>query len=253
MLAEELSNLLFSVIIFGGGATIMGFILAPSQFLKVIHQETKKSYTSICLQYYKAKNLKVFFRGGAIYGVRQFVTEAAFGISQYIYGNMQHAFGINHLFWAIFWQCALATLFETSMTLFGEVKEIEQNKGELLQQPARITDIIYPVILRNYIAWLAPVLSAEITIRYMNGSVLFNIGFCFLTGLLAAIISLPFDLAATQNCGATTRINTFIRLRKIFFEEKNWCDLFSGFKMRTIQIIGYTILTSLLTCIFEQG
>ena len=253
MLIEEIYSIVRYVLVFGGSAALVGVIFAPSQFLKVIHQETKESYTRIFKIYHHNGNYKAFFRGAHMYALRQFIINAVFGFSQYLYCKLCGYFFITHLFWIVFLQCFLGGVLETGTTILSEVEEIAKNKGGLMKRPARVTDVLTPLFIRNGITWLAAVLSEELTRKYMLGSISLNILLCGITGIIATALSMPFDLVATQSCGAADKMPFLVRMKKTLSEKSGFKHLFSGLKIRVIQNIAYTIVTSWAICFFKDS
>lgn len=228
----------------GIACMVVAYLVAPTQFIKVVYQETKESYSAIITKYIHIRNFKIFFSGSHIYALRQFIAAFAFGIAQWLYFLSLNYFPITNFILLVVWQCFLAGGVETVVTVYSEAREITANKGPLMKREAKILDIITPILLRNILACSAAVLGYEIT-KNMTGMGM-NILVSSIAGIGVSVLTMPFDLIATQNCGAEIPMTWIGRLKQNVVVEKNFRVIFNGLTMRMIQIIPYSVAHSLV-------
>ncbi|WP_123663660.1 hypothetical protein [Candidatus Cardinium hertigii] len=240
-----LYRLLLDPFTHGIACTIVAYLVAPTQFVKVVYQETGASYTSIITKYVRARNFRSFYAGAHVYALRQFIAAFAFGISQWLFlFSIRYLVFINNTL-SIIWQCFLAGIVETVITAYSETKEIAANKGNLMKCKETVSDIFMPILLRNILAASAAILAYELT-KNMDGLFMNMVVSTFL-GIVASVLTMPFDLIATQNCGSEVRMTWIGRLKQnILVEKKFHRVIFSGLTMRILQIVPYSIAHSLV-------
>ena len=236
--------------IYGLACWLLAYVLAPSQFLKVIYQETNEPYLSIIARYISVKNFKIFFSGVHIYAFRQLISSVAFGFAQWLYAcSLKYYFNKPFLF-LIIWQSFLVAAIETLFTIHSETQEIVANKGELIQRKAAVTDVITPIFLRNFLVSLAPILAFAFT-RYIQNGLWMNIVVCSCCSIILSLLSMPFDLVATQNCGSAVRMSWIGRLKQIIILDKQFVAMFKGGAMRVFQNVVYSIAIGLLMIVLD--
>jgi hypothetical protein len=228
----------------GIACSLLAYLLAPTQFLKVVYQETHESYRAILRRYLGAKNVRIFFSGAHIYAWRQFVSAASFGFSQWLYAASLRLMPISQIGLLVLWQSFLVGVVETAITLYSETKEIAANKGALMHREAAMQDIVAPLLIRNVLAGSAPVLAYELT-KHAEGWI-GNTLVCTLCALVVSSLTMPFDLIATQNCGSAVRMTWFGRLKQTVWIEKRFWSIFNGLSMRILQIVPYSIAHSVV-------
>ncbi|MBX9889892.1 MAG: hypothetical protein K2X94_01325 [Amoebophilaceae bacterium] len=242
----------------GMACLILAYLLAPTQFVKVVYQETKQPYLHIIKQYLAARNFKIFFSGARMYALRQFIAAFAFGISHWLYLFSISCYAISNIVLLVVWQSFVVAVVETVITIYTEMKEIAANKGDLMKRKEAISAIITPIFLRNFIAGSAPVLACEVSkqlavyaIVKQMGGICTNTVVCILVSIVISTLSIPFDLIATQNCGSAVPMTWIGRLRHIIMVEKKCMVLFNGLGMRIMQIIPYSIAHSLIIFLLD--
>jgi hypothetical protein len=244
----ELNSLLYRFFLdplsHGVACFLLAYVLAPTQFVKIVYQETNESYTAIIRRYLQARNFKVFFSGAHIYALRQFISASSFGFSQWLYLSSLRFCPVSHIVLLMIWQSFLVGVVETVITLYSETKEIEANKRELLKRKAEMKDIFTPLLIRNILAGSAPILAYEVT-KNMEGWVA-NMVICALLAIAVSALTMPFDLIATQNCGSAVRMTWIGRLRQTIVVEKQFWSIFNGLAMRILQIVPYSIAHSVV-------
>ncbi len=228
----------------GVACFLLAYVLAPTQFVKVVYQETKEPYTTVIRGYLQARNFKIFFSGAHIYALRQFISASSFGFSQWLYLSSLRFCPVSHIALLALWQSLLVGIVETAITLYSETKEIAANKGSLMKRKAEMKDIFMPLLLRNILAGSAPILAYEVT-KGMEGWVA-NMVICTLFAIAVSALTMPFDLIATQNCGSTVRMTWIGRLRQTIVVEKQFWSIFNGLIMRILQIVPYSIAHSVV-------
>ena len=238
-------NLLVQPFFHGIVCWLLAYVLAPSQFLKVVHQETKQPYIIILKKYLVGKNYKKFFSGVHVYALRQLISALSFGFAQGVYLYSLSCFPIMCKVCLIHWQCFLIAGIETLVTIHSELKEIVANKGKLMKREGTIGDIITPVFLRNFLVGSTSIVAHEWT-KYVQGGVWTNMVICTLCAIVLSVLAMPFDCMATQSCGAAVRMTWFYRLKQYIIVEKQWLAIFNGTFMRILQIVVYSLARSLV-------
>ena len=223
---------------------IVAYLVAPAQFIKVVHQETGEPYASIINRYIHGGNIKLFFSGAHIYAFRQVIAALSFGLAQWLFLCSINYYPITYFTLLISWECFLAGIVETIVTVYSETKEIAANKGPFIKRKERIMDIFTPVLLRNIIS-ASPCILAYALTKHLNG-IGINIMVNTLLGIAASALTMPFDLIATQNCGAEVRMTWIGRLKHNIIVEKNFFAIFNGLTMRILQIVPYSIAHGLV-------
>ena len=233
------TEILYESFVFGITAAITATFLAPLQFMKIIRQETLDNYRDIARDSFSRGKFKIFFRGAVPYAVLQFVSSAAFGVSNFTSGIiLEHS---ESFLAAVLVRSLLGGALETAATISTEVREISRNKGELMQSKGRASSIVLPIWIRNSIFWFASALSFEIYKRtHITSSQ--SAALAFLLGVVAGVLSIPPDLLATQSCGAAKDIGIMARFRGLM--QINGVDkAFAGAKIRIIQIALFSLVT----------
>ena len=233
------TEVLYESFVFGITAAMIAAFLAPLQFIKIIRQETLGNYRDIVRKAFSQGKFKIFFRGVTPYVILQFVSSAAFGVSNFVSGIILE-YNKGFLI-AVLIRSLLGGVLETTATVFTEVREISRNKGELMKSKGRASSIFLPILIRNSIFWLASALSFEIHKRTHIAS-LQSAVLAFLLGVVAAVISIPHDLLATQSCGAESDMGVVARFKKIV-QIHGVDKAFAGIKIRIIQIAMFSLVT----------
>lgn len=241
-------DLFLSPLVYAMACWLLGYVLAPTQFVKVVHQETGMPYLRIVVQHVAARNFKIFFSGVHVYALRQFISSFAFGIGLWMYNLSLVYLEVSHSVVLFIWKAVLAGFAETAITLFLEKREIAANKGDLVRSEPSIWDIAFPIFLRNFICAMAPI-SSHIILTCATFSTLINALVCLLVSIAFSLLSMPFDLVATINCGSGEYMTCFGRLKHIIWDDKQFASIFSGSLVRVIQNTVYSIAVSLLMCI----
>lgn len=236
-----LTDILLSGFIYGAFAGLIAFFVSPLQYLKIIRQETGHSYRKILANTIsRERPLFVFFHGAIPYVLMNFLSNMSFGISDYI--SDLFLVGNYNLFFGVVFRSLLGGFIETVFTIYPEVKEIIKNKGNLAKDDGQILKIIFPIMIRNSIAWLGATFTYEISLRFtMEIAELVLLSFFF--GIVFGVASIPMDVIATQNCGSNEKLTSLQRATKIFNESK--LMLLSGSIIRIIQIGIFTVVTFL--------
>ena len=237
-----------SPLVYGLVCLLLGYILAPTQFVKVVHQETGASYLHIVVQYVASRNFRIFFSGVHVYALRQFVSSFAIGIGLWMYNLSSGYFLIRHPVVLFLWKAVVVGFAETVITLSLEKREIVANKGDLIRSKPSIWDIALPIFLRNSICAMAPI-SSHIILTYVTFSALVSVLVCLLVSTVFSLLSMPFDLVATINCGSGERVTCLGRLKRIIWDDKQFASIFDGSLIRVIQNTAYSIAISLLMCV----
>lgn len=274
--------LIIEGLFFGLLAALAAFIISPVQYLKIIRQETGAAYTKILKTTLREKNpLKVFYRGALPYTIMNFLSNAAFGLSDYISNLILHSnnnsnilnisnidpniasgadIAINNiiiinysLFTGVALRSFLGGIIETLFTIYPEIQEILRNKGQLVKDYSNsffknASKIIFPIFFRNSIAWVGITLSYEISIRY-SVELKYSIILSLIIGLIFGFFSLPLDVIVTQNCGGITNLSVLQRLSQIF--RKDQSRLLAGATIRIGQICIFTLVTVLSMFLFS--
>lgn len=234
----------FDPLAHGVACMIVAYLVAPAQFVKVVFQETGESYTSIITRCIRTKNIKLFFAGAHIYALRQVIAALAFGISQWLFLCSTSYYPIMNFTLLVSWECCLAGIVETVVTVYSEAKEIAANKGPLMKGKEKVIDIFTPILLRNILGAAPCILAYEFT-KDIHG-VWMNIVVSTLLGIAASALTMPFDLIATQNCGAEVPMTWIGRLKYNITVEKKFLAIFNGLTMRILQLVPYSVAHSLV-------
>lgn len=234
----------FDPLAHGIACLIVAYLVAPAQFIKVVYQETGESYTSIITRCIRTRNFKLFFSGAHIYALRQVIAALAFGVSQWLFLCSIDYYPIENFTLLVVWECFLAGMVETLVTVYSEAKEIAANKGNLMKRKEKVVDVFTPILLRNILGGSASILAYEFT-KDMTGLCI-NIVVSALLGIAVSALTMPFDLIATQNCGSEVPMTWIGRLKHNIVVEKNFLAIFNGLTMRIVQIVPYSIAHSLV-------
>ncbi|ETO91273.1 MAG: putative membrane protein [Candidatus Xenolissoclinum pacificiensis L6] len=243
-----LGEALLQGIFFGVVGSIAAIILSPVQFLKIMRQELGESYTHIISHYLSKGGVRIFFRGTLPYAMMNFMSSLAFGLSEYLYYYIFKSL-IQNIPFIILIRSTIGGFIETVLSIYSEVQEIERNKGELIVTKSSISVQFLPILLRNSFFWCSTVLTVLIVeiykLSFLNGIFL-----GMLLGMIFSFITLPFDVIATNICGASHHANLLSRF-KFILKEKSIYALFTGFWMRSIQISCYTAFTVLSVMLID--
>ncbi|WP_243517383.1 MULTISPECIES: hypothetical protein [unclassified Candidatus Cardinium] len=235
----------------GMACMIVAYLVTPAQFVKVVYQETGESYTSIVKRCIRTRNVKLFFSGAHIYALRQVIAALAFGLSQWLFLCSTGYYTINNFTLLVIWECFLAGMVETMVTVYSEAKEIAANKGALMKRKEKVMDIFTPILLRNIVSASACILAYEFT-KDING-VWINMLVSTLLGIVVSALTMPFDLIATQNCGSEVPMTWIGRLKHNMAVEKQFFTIFNGLTMRILQIVPYSVAHSLVMVLLGNG
>lgn len=236
-------SMLREAFIFGLFSCITAILISPLQFLKIIRQQTGEKYSNIIKSNYKKSGIKLFYRGAYPYGKMQFLSSFAFGMSEFCCIFILRKFSLDTALIAVFIRSISAGIFETTFTAKAEVQEISKNKGELMKKEGEVFSILEAIFLRNVLFWMASLLSFYF-IQKANLSHEIGGLIAFIFGVIFAIITIPFDLIATHNCGDEENHSVFSRMKKIIKEEK-YSSMYRGSLMRIILMSIFTIVTTL--------
>ena len=236
---NQLYAILINGFIFGSASALVAFLISPLQFLKVIRQQTGFSYSDIFFKTLKSDGWPAFFRGALPYGAMNFLSSMAFGISEYIAGDLLGAASLS-LLAAVFLRSTMGGATETLFSLYSEMQEISRNKGSLIKSKPKISSILLPILIRNTIFWYGSVVTYELSVRFALDIFVSTI-FAFVFGVLLTFVSIPLDVIATQNCGAQKKDGMIKRLKKLLDSKNN--SVFAGAMMRIIQTSIFTIVT----------
>ena len=235
---------------FGIIAAIIAVIISPLQFIKIIRQQTGKSYSKIIKENYKKYGIKVFYRGAYPYGKLQFLSSFSFGLSEFCCIFVLKKFNLELSFIAVFIRAISAGLFETTFSVKAEMQEISRNKGELMKQKGTVASILEAIFIRNVLFWMASLVSFyfinKISLNGLAGGLL-----AFVFGIIFAIITIPIDLVATHNCGDDEKHSVFSRIKKILTTEGCYSSIYYGSFMRVIQISIFTVFTTITEMILR--
>lgn len=240
----------FDPLAHGIASIIVAYLVAPAQFVKVVYQETGESYSSIVTRCIRAKNFKLLFSGAHIYTLRQFIAALAFGVSQWLFLCSTGYYAITNFTLLVIWECFLAGMVETLVTIYSETKEIAANKGPLMKRKEKVMDILTPILLRNILGGSASILAYEFT-KDISG-IGANMVVSALLGIAVSALTIPFDLIATQNCGSEVRMTWIGRLKHNITVEKKFFAIFNGLTMRILQIVPYSVSHSLVMLFLGQ-
>ena len=235
----------------GMACMIVAYLVAPAQFVKVVYQETGESYTSIVRRCIRSGNIKLFFSGAHIYALRQVIAALAFGVSQWLFLCSNDYYTITNFTLLVIWECFLAGMVETIVTVYSEAKEIAANKGALMKRKEKVMDIFTPILLRNILSGSACILAYEFT-KDIDG-VWINMMVSTVLGTAVSALTMPFDLIATQNCGSDVPMTWIGRLKHNITVEKKFCTIFNGLTMRILQIVPYSIAHSLVMLLLGKA
>ncbi len=229
--------------IFGIVCAIVAAIISPLQFAKIIRQQTGEKYSEIFKRNYNTGGIKVFYRGAYPYGKLQFLSSASFGFSEFLCIFLLKKINLESVILAIIIRALSASVFETAMTIKSEVQEISRNKGELMKVKGTIASSINAIFFRNALFWMASLISGylieQLGISYISGILLSAV-----LGMLFAVITIPLDLVATQNCGDDESHSIISRMKKIIQDNNQYSSIYRGSLMRIIQIGIFTVVTT---------
>jgi hypothetical protein len=230
---------------FGFTSMILALIISPLQFLKIQRQASSSSYFSILKNYYEKHGLSIFFIGAIPFALLQFFSSGAFGFANILINKIIFNFNLEFNVVSILIGTLIAGFFETLATFFFEMKEIEKNKVNLLETSGSAASIVFPLFLRNSLYWVGSLASIFILNLiekkyYINLSTNLIFLISFLTGLIWAVLTIPFDLVVTQAFGSSEKLGIFDRLKKNIFEG-GYQEIFKGSFMRVIMSTLFTI------------
>ena len=242
-----LLDLITEGLFFGLLAAVVAFFISPLQYLKIIRQDTGVTYSQVISDALSHKQpLKIFFRAALPYTLMNFLSNMSFGFSNHLSNLILEE---NYfLFTGVMLRSLLGGIIETILTIYPEIDEILKNKGDLKKnRKNNIIKISFPIFLRNSIAWVGTTLSYEILVKFSMGVGQSTI-VSFIIGIIFGIISLPFDVITTQNCGSHEKLNSIQRFFRIVDQDKT--VLLSGTIIRVLQISIFTVVTVLSMFLF---
>lgn len=245
----HLYDLLKNIFYFGICAAIIAILVNPLQFLKILRQQTGERYSKIFHDNYEKGGFKIFYRGLKPWIMLNFLVNAAFGISEFFSVGILSKYGMQLTIPGILIRAVSAAIIEIILTIRSEVKEISKNKGEWMKQDGEVSAILTAVFLRNILNWLGCLISVYF-IHIFSLSYFYGFTLSFVIGMIFAIITLPFDVVATHNCGDIERLSILKRLEKITFESGGYHGAYRGSLMRIIMntcfSVGIVIVERLL-------
>jgi hypothetical protein len=242
-------SLLKEAFIFGTLSCITAIAISPLQFMKRMRQQTGNDYSKIAKENYKKSGIKVFYRGAYPYGQLQFLSSFSFGLSEFCCIFVLKKYNLDTSFIAVLIRAISAGIFETVFTARAEVQEISKNKGELMKQRGTIASILEAIFMRNVLFWIGPLLSFYfINKAHLSG---LTSGFvAFVIGIIFGVLTIPFDLVATHNCGDDEKYSVFSRIKKVL-SEGQYSSIYYGSMMRIIQNSIFTIVTTITEMILR--
>ncbi|AHX11805.1 hypothetical protein NHE_0886 [Neorickettsia helminthoeca str. Oregon] len=226
-------------LVYAALAAFVAFFVSPVQYVKVVRQDTARSYSSIFREtWYRDDCLRIFFGGAAPYVVMNFLSNLSFGLSDMVSERvLPLGYGILT---GIFFRALLGGAIETLMTVYPEVREIVRNKRELASGDGKVSSVLFPSFLRNSVAWLGSTSAYEISTRFhLESGVSILLSVCM--GLIFAIVSIPFDVLVTQSCAAREELTLLNRVLRIMRDSKN--KFLLGSVIRVLQIVIFTAVT----------
>ena len=236
----QIIGLLKNIFYFGLAGAFVAFLVNPLQFLKILRQQTGRQYQSIIEDNYKLYGIKVFYRGLIPYIMLNFLVNAAFGISEFFATMILSPHNLQLTIFGVIVRMISASLFEILFTAKAEVQEIARNKGDLMKKNGEVSSILSAIFVRNIVNWMGALFSIYFIhlfqLNYSQGFLL-----SFFVGVIFAIMTLPFDIVATHNCGDIEKLSIFQRLKKISFESGGYHGAYRGSLMRIIMITCYSV------------
>ncbi len=239
MILELLNEILFTFLIYGLVTMAFSMPLSGIQFIKIHKQNgDNESYRSIISNYYGNYGFKIFFRGIVPYTLMNGASSSIYPLAVYVYSFIMQ----SNLWIGAFILAAIASFFETSVTINLESREILRNKI-ISRTNMTVFDIVIPVFSRNFIYWFPACICDELASAF-NLSFAQVTALSIITGFAAGILSLTVDVYVTRKFGEDERkynITKFINDIKVIGTHK----LFSGAICRGIQIALFTVATSI--------
>jgi len=236
IIIELLKNIAF----YGGASALVAILVNPLQFLKIIRQETGEKYGEIAKRNYEKGGIRIFYRGLRAYVEIQFLVNVAFAFSEFFSIKWLSVYQYELTAVGIIVRAFSASILETLMTIKSEVSQIAKNKGELMKKDGEVSSIITSIFVRNTINWFGSLWS----IYFIHKLSLGDFGgfvFSFVVGIIFAILTLPFDIVATHNCGSLEKLSILQRLKKIAFESGGYSAMYRGSIMRIIMMTCYSV------------
>ena len=169
-----------------------------------------------------------------------FLVNAAFGMSEFFMNMILSPYNLQLTIFGIITRIISASLIETLFTAKAEVQGITRNKGDLMKKNGEVLSILEAIFLRNIINWMGALFSVYFihlfALNYFQGFIL-----SFFLGIIFAILTLPFDIVATHNCGDIEKLSIFQRLKKISLEAGGYHGAYRGSLMRVMMITCYSV------------
>lgn len=251
MLSTEIYNLIISGLIFGTFSAITAVILSPSQYLKIQKQEYhNENYGQIIKRTLQHNNWKTFFVGLKPYAMLSFLTSTFFGIADYISHKIVFALHAS-IFLTIIIRAFFGGIVESIGVLYFEIQEIIRNKNKnntnCSNAETKIAPVLGMLILRNSDVRVASIIVSEMSLIY-HFTDLKSMIYSFVLGIVFGIITNPFDVLVTKNCGDKKDIKIMKQLFNIVTNANN-DERYAGAIIRFFQIGVYSI-TTILTLIF---
>lgn len=238
------ADLIKNVVYFGGISALTAASVSPMQFLKIIRQQTGEKYFYIMKKYFLKDGFAPFYRGAYPYAKINLYSSAAFGVSEFFMIALLKKFGFEVTIIGTLSRALSAGILETLLTARSEVKEISRNKAEFMKSDGTVRSIIEMIFIRNTLFWLGSLLSfyfiSKSGLSDFSGTLL-----SFGLGIVFAIITIPFDIAATHSCGDDIHYSTFKRIKKIVNEGNGYSATFHGSIMRILQMAIFTSTTAI--------
>lgn len=237
--------------VFGFFSAITAVILTPSQYLKIQKQEYhNEKYIQIIKRTLKNQNWKTFFIGIKPYVALSFLTSTFFGISDYLAHQITDILHTSILL-TILIRAFLGGTTESIGVLYFEIKEIVRNKNKTNTshkiKDTKILPVLSMLILRNSDVRGASIIISEIGSMY-HFNEFKSMFYSFVLGIIFGIITTPFDVLVTKNCGDKKEMGIFKQLKNIIINAQN-DERYAGATIRFLQIGVYSI-TTILTLIF---
>jgi hypothetical protein len=233
-------NLFKNIFYFGITGALIGILVNPLQFLKIIRQQTGQKYQEIIINSYNKYGIKVFYRGLKSYMILNFLVNAAFGISEFMSYMILSSFNLQFTIFGIFTRILFAASIETIFTAKTEVQTISKYKGDLMKKSGEVSSILASIFTRNIINWMGSLIAIYLIYKFQL-SYFYGFFISLIVGMIFAIATLPFDIVATHNCGDIEKLSIFQRLKKISFESGGYQEAYRGSLMRIIMMTCYSI------------
>lgn len=236
-------------IIFGIVGFLTALITIPLIFLKNHKQQTGLDYIDISKAKLKQFGWTIFYTGALSWGIFNFIDTFCFGISESIAMPILDKFNLTYHPIGIIIRTVLIGFIQTACVIYFDFKMISKQKNEFIVHAPEIKPMIIPSFLRNTFIWGGTTCALYI-IHHLNNKLLITTNL-FLetiislnTGVIFALIALPFDFVTTQIVGHTTKNISIYGILHTNIKQKGIKYIFKG---GTMLISELTIVTITIT------